>query len=160
MNSENKISEINEISVRKAVVSDLSDIEQCANAAYSKYIDRIGKKPAPMVADFAACISKNTVSVALSGKTLAGYIVFFNKDQHLQIENVAVFPSFAGIGIGRVLLEHAEASARNRSLTAIELYTNAVMFENISMYSYLGFEEIERKEEAGFKRVFFRKLLC
>ena len=147
------------IRIRKATTRDLGEIERCAIAAYTKYIDRIGKKPAPMVANFATSISEGTVSVAISRQAITGYIVFFPKDQSLQIENVAVFPSFTGAGIGRLLLEHAESCARALSLPAIELYTNAAMFENISMYSYLGYSETARKEEEGFHRVYFRKSL-
>jgi len=147
------------ISIRKATVSDLDEIERCAIAAYAKYTDRIGKKPAPMVADFATSISEGIVSVAISRITLAGYIIYYPDDEHLQIDNVAVFPAFAGVGIGRQLLEHAEARARALSLPAIELYTNAAMFENISMYTYLGYSETARREESGFHRVYFRKSL-
>jgi len=147
------------ISIRPATITDLSAIEQCAMAAYAKYVDRIGKKPAPMVADFASSINEGSVSVAISGQTLSGYIVFFHQDQHLQIDNVAVLPAFAGSGIGRQLLEHAETCARKLSLATIELYTNAAMTENISMYAHLGYSETARKKQAGFDRVFFRKSL-
>jgi len=112
-----------------------------------------------MVADFASSINEGTVSVAIFRQTLSGYIVFFPQDQHLQIDNVAVLPSFAGRGIGRQLLEHAETRARTLSLAAIELYTNAAMSENISMYAHLGYSETARKKEAGFHRVYFRKSL-
>jgi len=41
----------------------------------------------------------------------------------------------------------------------VELYTNEIMTENIAIYTRLGYDEIERKHEDGFNRVFFRKLL-
>jgi hypothetical protein len=38
--------------IRQAVSADLAEIESCAIAAYTMYVERIGKKPAPMVANF------------------------------------------------------------------------------------------------------------
>jgi hypothetical protein len=37
--------------IRKALHSDLDAIRRCAEAAYSVYVERIGRRPAPMVAD-------------------------------------------------------------------------------------------------------------
>jgi hypothetical protein len=53
--------------MRKAKLEDLANVRSCAQAAYSKYIDRLGKAPAPMEADFAAQIEQGIVHVALRG---------------------------------------------------------------------------------------------
>ena len=55
--------------------------------------------------------------------------------------------------------EYAEKAARDNRLNAVELYTNEAMTENLAMYPSLGYLEIERKEQDGYKRVFFRKLV-
>ncbi len=39
------------------------------------------------------------------------------------------------------------------------MYTHATMVESIALYSRLGFQEVERKREQGYRRVFMRKLL-
>jgi hypothetical protein len=41
-------------------------------------------------------------------------------------------------------------------LSAIRLYTNAAMTENLSMYAHLGFVETHRAVEKGFDRVYLR----
>ena len=42
--------------IRQARASDEAEIRHCTEAAYARYIPLIGRKPAPMLADFAAQI--------------------------------------------------------------------------------------------------------
>jgi len=49
--------------IRKAIHTDLDRVRTIAVAAYTRYVDRIGKRPAPMVADFTASIEAGTLSV-------------------------------------------------------------------------------------------------
>jgi ribosomal protein S18 acetylase RimI-like enzyme len=110
-----------------------------------------------MVADFASQIELGQVYVALRGELLAGYAGFYSEADHLHLENVAVDPSYAGQGIGKTLVEYVEQAARDKDLKAVELYTNEAMTENLAMYPKLGYVETERRQQAGFNRVFFRK---
>ena len=43
---------------------------------------------------------------------------------------------------------------------AVELYTNAQMTENLSLYPRLGYAKTGRRMEDGFDRVFYRKELA
>ncbi len=147
------------ITIRRAIPQDLADISECAREAYAKYIDRIGKKPAPMLADFESQIKLGYITVILIENTLAGYIVFYQQKNHLQIENIAIYPRYTGKGLGRQLLEHAGRVGEKNGQTALELYTNVKMFENLSLYKKLGYQEIDRRIEDGFERVYFRKTL-
>jgi hypothetical protein len=130
--------------IRKATLDDFANVRACARAAYSKYIDRIGKVPAPMDADFAAQIEQGIVHVALLERQFVGYVVFYREGDHVHLESVAVLPA---------------KSARLAGLKAVELYTNEAMVENLAMYEKIGYKEIQRRRDAGFKRVFFRKSL-
>ena len=138
-------------------MGDLEGIRHCADRAYAPYVPRIGRKPAPMVADFGARIREGDIYVAEHDEALAGFIVLYSRTDHLHVENVAVLPWKQGHGIGRALLSFAEAEARRRGLPAIELYTNVAMTENLALYPRLGYVETERREEAGFSRVYYRK---
>jgi ribosomal protein S18 acetylase RimI-like enzyme len=147
--------------VRPATGDDLARVKACAQAAYALYVARIGKEPAPMVADFQAQIAAGHVYVGeaageVAGE-VAGFIVLYARRDHLHVENVAVFPARQGLGLGRALLAFAEEEARRRGLAAVELYTNVKMSENLALYPRLGYREIDRREEAGFSRVFYRK---
>jgi ribosomal protein S18 acetylase RimI-like enzyme len=147
------------MTIRKAVPEDLAAVEKIAIAAYEIYVERIGKKPAPMVADFKDQIAAGQMEVWQVGAQVAGFIVHYPCKDHVHIENVAVLPSFAGRGIGSKLIAMAEETARAKGFSAVELYTNEKMTENLSLYPHLGYRETGRREEAGFSRVYFRKEL-
>ena len=147
--------------IRPAVPADEPAVCDCAEQAYAQYVEAIGRKPAPMVAAFAAQIADGLVQVATdpSGRVV-GYAVFYPTGGAMHLENVAVLPSEAGRGIGRALVARCEEAARDAGLPAVELYTNAKMTANLSIYPHLGYRETGRRREDGFDRVYFRKELA
>jgi len=151
------VADVDTIRIRTASKNDLSTVQRCAKLAYAKYMERMDKPPAPMSADFAKHIKLNQLYVAIYESQLAGYIVCFQEQQQLQIENVAVYPEFERRGIGKRLLNFAERLAYKLHLPAVQLYTNEAMTENLLMYPKLGYIETHRQQQAGFSRVFFRK---
>jgi GrpB-like predicted nucleotidyltransferase (UPF0157 family)/GNAT superfamily N-acetyltransferase len=149
-----------ELQISNAAETDADSIMACARAAYSKYVRRIGREPAPMNADFRKQIAKGIVYVAQIASEFAGFIVFYPSDnERIHIESVAVLPELMGQGIGRVLIRHAEMTAAARGFNVIELYTNEAMTENLAMYARLGYVETGRGQQDGFSRVYFRKQL-
>jgi ribosomal protein S18 acetylase RimI-like enzyme len=42
-------------------------------------------------------------------------------------------------------------------MSELRLYTNELMVANIALYQRLGYREVERRQDAGFRRVFMRK---
>ncbi len=145
--------------IRQAHVADLGAVQSCAIAAYSKYIERIGREPAPMVADFSAIIDTDHMSVICKDNTVLGFVVFYAVENAMHLENVAIFPEYAGCGVGRLLIEHVESTAARLRLESVNLYTNEAMTENLTLYPALGYREIERRTESGFKRVYFSKFI-
>ncbi|MDJ0946764.1 MAG: GNAT family N-acetyltransferase [Kiloniellales bacterium] len=148
------------MTIRKAVPGDLDRVKDCARQAYGLYVPRMGKEPAPMVADFEAQIETGTLYVVELEGEVAGFIVLYPRRDHLHVENVAVFPAGQGKGLGKALMRFAEDEAGRRGLSAIELYTNVKMVENQAFYPALGYVETDRREEDGFSRVFYRKELA
>jgi ribosomal protein S18 acetylase RimI-like enzyme len=147
------------VQIRRAISTDLAEVKSCARAAYSKYIDRIGKEPAPVNADFAAQIERGVVYVALCDHQFVGYVVFYPEGDHFHLESVAVLPQQSGKGVGKALIGYVERMARSEGLKAVELYTNEAMIENLDMYQKMEYREVQRKRQAEFNRVFFRKTL-
>jgi ribosomal protein S18 acetylase RimI-like enzyme len=113
-----------------------------------------------MGADFDALIGAGAVWVATEHGQVVGVLVLELQDTALLLESVAVDPAHQGQGIGRSLIDHAEQVARDAGLSAVELYTNAHMTENLRLYPSLGYDLIDRRWEDGFDRVFFRKSLA
>lgn len=132
----------------------------CAEDAYEQYVAAVGKKPAPMVADFGSLIVSGSVYVAEEADTeLIGFIVFFQEDDYFMLENVAVHSSAAGKGIGKRLITFCEEQAKQSGVRRVKLYTNEKMAENLLIYPHLGYRETSRRTEDGFNRVFFEKSL-
>ncbi len=147
--------------IRQAVASDEPKIRECAEQAYARYIPLIGRKPAPMGADYAAQIAAGEVYVAMDEQNdLLGFIVFYAEDGHVLLENVAVLPRAAGRGVGKALVGFCENAARHCALSAVHLYTNEKMTDNISIYHKLGYVEVGRRTEDGFNRVYFEKSIA
>lgn len=146
--------------IRKAVATDEDAVRACAEQAYAQYVQVIGRKPAPMLADFGAQIAAGQVYVAIGDQgELRGFIVFFAVDQHMFLENVAVSEAGRGKGIGKSLIQFCETQALRLGLGSVHLYTNAKMSDNLSIYPRLGYVEVERRSEDGFDRVYFEKAL-
>lgn len=56
--------------IRLAVLADLAGIKRCAAEAYALYVPRIGKKLAPMIANFASQIAADHVNICVEGGRL------------------------------------------------------------------------------------------
>ncbi len=146
--------------IRRAEPQDRATVEAIVHAAYSVYVERIGKPPGPMLDDYIRLIDEGAVSVleAPDG-VIAGLIVVLANPDHLLLDNVAVRPDRQGQGIGRRLIAFAESEARRLGFAELRLYTHATMTENITLYRRLGFRETGRGREAGYHRVFMTKRL-
>ena len=124
------------------------------------YVPRMGRKPAPMLADYRELVKAGVVYIIAMGDACAGLIVMFTRDTSLFVENVAVHPDYQGFGLGKRLMEFAAREAARRGLAEIRLYTNAHMTENLEFYPRLGFEQTGRCWEDGYDRVYFRKKIA
>ena len=144
-------------SIRRATTADLADLRQLITDAYTKYIERIGRPPAPMTADYAAALGHSRVWVLESGDVIVGALVTEGRGNHLLLETIAVASSAQGSGYGRLLLDRAEGDAAELGLTEVRLYTNEAMTENLSFYPRHGYRETGRAVQDGFRRVFFSK---
>ena len=144
--------------LRKARTDDRAAVEAIVDAAYSIYVERIGKAPGPMLDDYAGLIAAGAVSVLEDPDgVIAALIVLLPKPDHLLLDNIAVRPDRQGRGLGRRLIAFAESEARRRGYAELRLYTHETMTENIALYTRLGFRETGRGQEAGYNRVFMTK---
>jgi ribosomal protein S18 acetylase RimI-like enzyme len=145
--------------IRLARASDVPALREIVERAYGIYIERIGRRPAPMNDDYAEKVCHGDVYVAEHDGVVAGLLVLVPAPDHLLIENVAVDPERQGTGVGLALLTYAETYAAGHGIPQLRLYTNAAMTENLALYRRLGYREDDRRTENGLKRVFLAKLL-
>jgi ribosomal protein S18 acetylase RimI-like enzyme len=143
--------------IRIAATVDLPAVQAIVEAAYAPYIPRIGRKPGPMLDDYAPRIAERRVWVLEQDGQVVGILVLIEEPEGLLLDNVAVNPAAHGRGYGRMLLEFAEQSAAEGGYNSIRLYTNAAMGENIAMYQKIGYVETHRATVNGLHRVYMSK---
>lgn len=129
------------------------------NDAYRPYVARIGRKPGPMNDDYTEVIDTHHVMVAEGDGIIEGLVVLRVTEEGFLIDNVAVRPTMRGTGLGRALLELAEAAARQAGFDSIYLFTHEKMTENQALYSRIGYVEYDRRSQGDFNLVFMRKPL-
>jgi GNAT superfamily N-acetyltransferase len=142
---------------RPATAADLPAIREVVTAAYARYLSRMDRPPAPMLADYCAAVDAGRLWV--TGRPVAGLIELTEAGDALHVGNVAVRPGSQGTGLGRLLMDFAERRAILLGLTRLGLYTNEVMTENQAIYTHLGYREVGRHTEDGYRRVYMEKLL-
>ncbi|KAM0478445.1 hypothetical protein ACHAP7_006120 [Fusarium lateritium] len=155
--------EVDGLSLSRGKAEDIPAIKNIVNKPYTKYIERIGKPPAPMTADYTKLLASHDVFVLTIAPTkqIVGSIVIKEDldTDSIKINNLVVDTAAQGRGYGGLLMRYAEAFAKARGRQALTLFTNAMMYENLTLYPKMGFEETERKSEDGYQRVYFRKEL-
>jgi len=134
-------------------------VAELVDAAYGHYVERLGGPPRPMTDDYEEVIRTRQVTVAERHGAVVGVIVLAVTDEGFLIDNVAVHPSHRGSGLGRALLEFAEAEARRARFDSIYLYTHERMTENLALYARIGYVEYDRRSHGEFSLVYLRKQL-
>jgi ribosomal protein S18 acetylase RimI-like enzyme len=145
--------------LRQASADDAPAITACVLRAYATYASRIPYPPKPVLADYAAVVRDKPTWLLEQEGQCVGVLVLVPEADHLLLENVAVDPAYQGRGLGRQLLDFAEAEARRLGLPEVRLYTNALMTENQTIYRARGYAETERRAFDGREVVFMRKRL-
>jgi N-acetylglutamate synthase-like GNAT family acetyltransferase len=146
--------------LRRATAADVEAIEGLVAESFGKYVERIGKPPAPMVADYAGLLATSRVWVLERHAAVIAVLVTQHHGDHLLLETIAVAPGAQGGGYGRRLMERAERDAIEQGLTEVRLVTNQAMTENLVFYPRLGYRETGRAVQDGYRRVFFSKSIA
>jgi ribosomal protein S18 acetylase RimI-like enzyme len=145
--------------IRRGSEEEIRAIACIVQAAYQHYIPRIGQPPGPMTDDYRAQVASGNVWVLVLDGEIVGLVVLVPEPACMLLENVAVAPDKQRLGFGRRLVEFAEARSRQCGYREIRLYTNELMHENLAWYRRLGYQEISRRLDSGFQRVFMSKTI-
>ena len=145
--------------LRPATQADVPMLTVLVEAAYGHYVDRMGGPPRPLTDDYADVVRDFRVTVAEHGGEVVGLIALGIDDEGFVVNNVAVDPARQGTGVGRALLEHAEAEARAAGFDSIYLYTHEKMTENLELYRRIGYVEYDRRPVHLGEVVYLRKPL-
>ena len=143
--------------LRRATAADLPAIKAIIIAAYAKYLTRMDKRPASMFRDYGPSVEDGTTWVA--GSPVMAVITLYPREGHLLVENIAIHPGAQGRGLGRALMEFAEQEAARSGFTRMALVTHEAMTENQAIYGRLGYTEVDRRAEDGYRRIYMEKPL-
>jgi ribosomal protein S18 acetylase RimI-like enzyme len=141
--------------IRPARPAEAGVLQALVERAYAAYLPVIGRRPAPMDDDYAARIAAGQAWVLEQEGLVQAVLVMEVAPDHLWLDNIAVDPAAQHGGIGRMLMRFVAEKALERGLPEVRLLTNEMMARNIDFYTRLGFAEIERREEKGFRRVVY-----
>lgn len=151
---------MSERAIRRATSADEARLGALQKRAYVKYVPLIGAEPQPMAETPAVLLDGYEVWVVDGVEDgLAGALVLRTAPDHLLIWSVAVDPTQQGTGLGRRLLDFAEAQALERGLRQVRLYTNAMFTENRKLYAHLGYAETGSETYEGRELVHMAKSL-
>lgn len=108
--------------------------------------------------DFPLHIAAGHVDVLETDRVI-GYVIVFEDDGEMMLDNIAIDPDESGKGYANLLVDFVLDRLRHQGATSVKLYTNAVMTENLAWYPRRGFVEYSRTVIKGMNRVNFRKSL-
>ncbi|CAH0132690.1 GNAT family N-acetyltransferase [Roseomonas sp. CECT 9278] len=145
---------------RRATPEDAPAIRDVTRAAYARWLPLIGREPMPMRADYAAALLAHRFDLLLRGISLMALIETDLRDDHLWIENIAVHPDHQRQGLGRRLLAHAEALAREAGRAELRLLTNGAFASNIALYEAAGYGVTAREPFLGGETVYMARRLA
>ena len=141
---------------RKAVAEDHEIIIAIALKAYEKYIERMGKEPAPM----RPVIQKeDVVFVYEDNKQVIAFAILVKINDQIILDSIAVDPPHQKKGIGDNFIKFIEEYLMEQKVNKYQLYTNEMMFENIKWYQKIGFKIFKKVTEKGYNRIYFEKEL-
>jgi GNAT superfamily N-acetyltransferase len=88
--------------------------------------------------------------VVFGDGVLAGSVLWEVQDGGLYVSRVAVAPARRRLGVGRALVEAAEAAARAMRLPRAFLSTRLILADNRRLFAACGFVETERTTHPGY----------
>jgi ribosomal protein S18 acetylase RimI-like enzyme len=96
--------------------------------------------------------AEESVFLALLDGRMVGCVFLAEKQDHFYLGKLAIDPACQGRGIGRRLIEAAEALVGTTAKPIIELQVRVELSRNQATFTRLGFRETGRTAHAGFNR--------
>ena len=133
--------------IRPAAFADCGRLQQIERAAGEVFrtvgMPQIADDAPPSVEELEGYVRAGSAWVAATDPDLPeAYLLTERIDDALHIEQVSVDPTYARLGRGRALIEHAARQAAELSCSALTLTTFVNVPWNAPYYRRLGFMEI------------------
>jgi GNAT superfamily N-acetyltransferase len=132
---------------RTALPSDSADSDRVLRAAFTPYMQRLGREAVPP-GDYprwlAATIERGDLFVADEAGCIVGVAWTERRDTGFYLERLAVDPAQQRRGLGSWLLVRLEEIARSRGDRTMSLTTAEMMDHLLRLYGRHGFEIVHR----------------
>lgn len=145
--------------LRRAGPGDLEAVQRVQSEAYAVNRRILGVEPQPLKADYRQVLQNDIVWIAEIGSAIVAVLILAQQPDCLLIWSIATAPASQGSGLGRRLLEHAEAEARRLGYRQIRLYTGEKLRSNIAWYARHGYVHDRREDLPDRCIIHFRKTL-
>jgi GNAT superfamily N-acetyltransferase len=137
--------------IRAARAAELSVLQEIERAALTMFVDwgraEIGAYEPPTLEELRRHQQQGCAWLAVSAHDQpVAYLLADIVDGNAHIEQVSVHPHDARRGLGKALIEHAVAWARQRGLGAVTLTTFTDVPWNAPYYQRLGFRRLSDEE--------------
>ncbi|HMO30686.1 GNAT family N-acetyltransferase [Enterovirga sp.] len=132
--------------LRRGGPADEAPFAAMHRAAYAWNREMLGMEPVPLQTAPGEILRRYETWLLDEAGTLAGAAALSPCPDHLEVWSLSVDPARQNAGIGRRLLEAAEARAKALGLSTLRLFTGKPLTKNIDWYRRRGYAE-EREEE-------------
>lgn len=147
------------VAPRLARRGETSVVSALVAAAYAPYLPRFGQQPAATLVDFDRLIAQRRLYVLEDDNGPAAVMAGGPQDRAFAIDFIAIPPDRLRRGLGRALIAYAETLARMAGLSRVDLSVEEALWESVARCHRLGYEEVDRRDEDGLARIYFRKHL-
>ena len=145
--------------IRHARLSDLQQLRYLAQTAFAPSAPGVRGRREPLRADLRELVEHEDITVFMVRNRVRGFICYHIDGPDLHIEALAVSARQRRRGVGRQLLDQADRDGLEQKCRRAIFHSNAAMFENLAYFRAKGFEEIDRRTENGFERVYMERYL-
>jgi putative acetyltransferase len=139
------LGEIDEIEIRPLEIGQDGSAFRTLNEEWISRYFVLEKKDRETLGDPENAILRKGGQIFLAhaeGRTVGCVALIPMGDSVYELSKMAVSPSFQGRGIGRKLLEHAIAQARNLGAKSLFLGSNSVLKSALHLYEAVGFRHV------------------
>lgn len=132
--------------LRRATAADETAFAAMHRAAYEWNRQMLGLEPVPLLIPPGEILKRYETWFLEDDGAIVGAAALDPRPDHLEIWSLSVDPARQNAGIGRRLLDAAEARARELGLPKLRLFTGAPLTKNIDWYHRRGYAT-EREED-------------
>ena len=112
------------------------------------------------VMEFGAPTDERVVQLVaeVDGEPIGSAILTPYGDDEIKLSKLFLKPEFRGLGLGREMLERAEAEAKQRGYRRVSLGTRALYVEAVRLYESVGWTRGPDQPPPGPDRLYYRDL--